>query len=63
MKLKKDFQPIHITIESEEELDMFRHVFYYYMNKHPSFFNKLASTSNNDQMVKDIFNFLDSYRT
>jgi len=63
MKLKKDFQPIHITIESHEELNMFQSVFYSYMNKHPSFFNKLTTISNYDQMVKHVFNFLDSYRT
>lgn len=63
MKLEKDFQPIHITIESKEELDMFQNVFYSYTNKHPSFFNKLSTISKHDQMVKYVYSFLEGYRT
>ena len=63
MILKKEFQPIHITLESKDDLEVFQNVFYSYIKCSPSLLNRICKISTHDQKVQYVFDFLESYRT
>ena len=63
MILKKEFQPIHITLESKDDLEVFQNVFYSYIKRSPSLLNRICKISTHDQKVQYVFDFLESYRT
>ena len=63
MILKKEFQPIHITLESKDDLEVFKNVFYSYIKYSPSLINRICNISTHEQKVQYVLDFLESYRT
>lgn len=57
MKITKEFQPIHIVIETKEDLHLFQNVFYSYIKRLPH--SLWLSSSTHDKKIQDIYNFLD----
>jgi len=60
MKIEREFQPIHITIETKDDLTMFQNILYNYITKSPARFTfSFKELSEHDKKVQALYEYLE----